>query len=595
MFHTYTFLKFPVGFFIVLLLAFTQCADKKNVVSVVKAPPAEAKPVRNTADAYLYIQQQVEGLLMGQGTTIAGDSIFSTNVLPKFYENRGFQPVWLDSAYAESIICLLADADKEGLQKEDYHFVLLQDLKKQMAMEVASYSHLAAQFDLLLTDALLHYSYHLLNGKVQPSESTPTWNYSGRVVGDTVAYALQKAIDTRQVAAELEKIKPHIPNYKALKESLAFYRELAKKGEFIKVPADSVLPLRTRRAAIALVRRRLFMEGLCTDTVGSTPEGATYYDDSLLVAVKRFQGLHALQADGIMGKSTLQEMNISIEDRIGQLRANLERLRWTTGSLSPDFIVVNIAGFELYLYHNNTLSWTTNVMTGSEKTETPVFKSTIHYLVLNPTWTVPPSILKSTVIPAIRKDTAYLKANNYQLRNQKGQIVNPDSINTRKVYAWNFPYTVIQTPGDHNALGRVKFMFPNEHAVYLHDTPSKHLFDKADRAFSHGCIRVQNPMKLAEILLADSLTWSAQKLIQSVATNTTQTVMLKKRIDIMLMYWTAGIDPATGAVKFYRDIYKRDKKVLEALNKWDNSSQPFIPNVLPVMVVVSTDEAASTQ
>jgi murein L,D-transpeptidase YcbB/YkuD len=128
-------------------------------------------------------------------------------------------------------------------------------------------------------------------------------------------------------------------------------------------------------------------------------------------------------------------------------------------------------------------------------------------------------------------------------------------------------------------------MFPNEYDVYMHDTPSKHLFDKADRAFSHGCIRVQHPMKLAEILLADSLNWNAQKLMQAVAVNTTQTVMLKKRIDILLMYWTVGIDPATEAVKFYRDIYKRDTKVLDALNKWDNSSQPFVPATLPVLVV----------
>jgi murein L,D-transpeptidase YcbB/YkuD len=569
----------------VSLLSFTQCADKQKVVSVVKIHQVDNRVPRNTTDTHLFIQQQVESLLMGEGIAIAGDSIFSTNVLPRFYENRRFEPVWQDSTYAEAMLSLLAEADKEGLQKEDYHFALLQELKKELAIEEANYSHLLAQFDLLLTDAVLHYSYHLLNGKVQPKESTPTWNYSGRMVGDTVAQSLQKAIDARQVAQELEKIKPQIPNYKALKESLVFYRELAKKGDFPKVPADSVLPLRTKKAAIVQVRKRLFAEGLCTDTLGITPEGATYYDDSLLVAVKRFQALHALQADGIMGKSTLQEMNISIEDRIGQIRANLERLRWTTGSLSPDFIVVNIAGFELYLYHNNTLSWTTNVMTGSEKTETPVFRSSIHYLVLNPTWTVPTSIVKSTVIPAIRKDTAYLKANNYQLKTHKGQLIDPDSLNTRKVNTRNFTYTVIQTPGDHNALGRVKFIFPNEYDVYMHDTPSKHLFDKADRAFSHGCIRVQNPMKLAEILLADSLNWNTQKMMQAVATNTTQTVMLKKRIDILLMYWTAGINQATGEVKFYRDIYKRDKKVVEALNKWDNASQPFLPNILPVMVV----------
>ncbi|MDO1444720.1 L,D-transpeptidase family protein [Rhodocytophaga aerolata] len=589
---TFVRYTFSLSWLLLWLLLFAQCADKTKAVSIVKTPPAESKRDRNAADAHLFIQQQVEKLLMGEGIAIANDSIFSTNVLPKFYENRTFQPVWLDSIYVESILGLLSDADKEGLQKEDYHFTLLQELKKQLATEGQNYSLLLAQFDLLLTDALFHYSYHLLNGKVPPKASTSTWNYQAHMEGDTLAQTMQKAIDTYQVAAELEKLKPQIPNYNALKKNLAIYRELAKKGEFPKVPADSVLQLRTTRTAIAKVRKRLFMEGLCSDTLGITPAGADYYDDSLLVAVKRFQVLHALQADGILGKSTLQEMNVSVEDRIGQIRANLERLRWSTGSLTPDFIVVNIAGFELYLYHNNTLSWTTNVMTGAEKTETPVFKSTIHYLVFNPTWTVPTSIVKATVIPSIRKDSTYLKANQYLVRDLKGQLVDPDSINSKKVSSRNFPYTVIQTPGDHNALGRVKFMFPNEHAIYLHDTPSKHLFEKADRAFSHGCIRVQNPMKLAEILLADSLNWNQQKLMEVVATNTTKTVMLKKRMDILLMYWTAGIDPATGAVKFYRDIYKRDKQVLEALNKLDNTSLPFLPTILPVIMVVATAEPA---
>lgn len=590
MHKTYSSCTSSTSWLIIILLAFTHCADKKNVVSVIKTPSVEITAVKT--DTHLYIQQQAENLIMGQGIAIAGDSIFSTTALPIFYQNRAFQPTWLDSAYAGTMLALLADADNEGLQKEDYHFTLLHQLKQQLATEVTNYSHLMAQYDLLLTDALLHYIHHLLNGKVQSNGYTPAWHYSGQLAGDTAAHLLQKAIDTRQVAEELEKIKPQIPNYKALKKNLVFYRELAKKGEFPKVPADSVLQLRTRRSAIASVRKRLFMEGLCTDTIGIPLQGPDYYDDSLAVAVKRFQLLHALQADGVMGKSTLQEMNVPIEDRIGQIRANLERLRWSTGSVSEDFIIINIAGFELYLYHDNKLRWTTNVMTGAEKTETPVFKSTIHYLVLNPTWTVPTSIVKSAVIPNIRKDSSFLKVNNYQLRTLKGQIVDLDSINTKKISLRNFPYTVVQTPGDHNALGRVKFMLPNEHAIYLHDTPSKHLFEKADRAFSHGCIRVQNPMKLAEILLADSLHWSEQKLIETVAGNTTKTVMLKNRMDIMLMYWTAGIDPATGAVKFYRDIYKRDKQVLEALDKCDNTPLPFLPTILPAVVVVSTDEPA---
>ncbi|QHT69727.1 L,D-transpeptidase family protein [Rhodocytophaga rosea] len=552
-------------------IVLSQCQKKQDqpeqtpASSQTQTTPIQQELTLDTAKVAQYIQQQVENLLIGEKVILSGDSVFSRKVLPQLYQNRSFRPAWLDTAYAATLLKAIASADQEGLMKEEYHYTALTSLKKQLDQQETDSASILAQFDILLTDGILKYGNHLLNGKILPKDYISTWNYKERMVGDTIVDAFQKAMHARTIVKELDNLKPDMRIYTFFKEKLVQFHTLAQGDTLPNIPevTTSIRP-KTSQPAIALIKDRLRFWGYLPARTDTARE---YYDDSLLVAVKQFQAMHALEADGVIGKTTIREMNTPVKDRIDQIRINLERLRWVASSLSDRYMIVNIAAFELYLFEQRKLLWSTNVMTGAVTTSTPIFKSQISYLVFNPTWTVPTSIVNSSIIPGIKRDASYLAKNHYTLVSYSGKTVSAESINRSTISARNFPYSVVQTPGSHNALGKVKFMFPNQYAIYLHDTPSKHLFTKTDRAFSHGCIRVQDPLKLAQILLADTLNWSAGKIQQVVGEGTTKTVFLKNKLDIMIMYWTTGMD-ASGYIKFYKDIYKRDPELLKALNQF---------------------------
>jgi murein L,D-transpeptidase YcbB/YkuD len=244
----------------------------------------------------------------------------------------------------------------------------------------------------------------------------------------------------------------------------------------------------------------------------------------------------------------------------------LERTRWVFRDLESRYLIVNIAGFHAYLIENGKRVWESRVVVGTPYRKTPVFKANLTYLVLNPTWTVPPTILKEDIIPAIHRDPGYLASRNMVLLDASGQLVNIADVDLQSLTARNFPYVVRQEPGPQNALGRIKFMFPNSHFVYLHDTPSRNLFERADRTFSSGCIRVEHPLTLAELLLNDPLHWNRAKLEERLAEGVTQTVTLKTPITVFLVYWTAEPD-AGGEVNFFSDVYARDAAVLEGLRE----------------------------
>lgn len=563
--------RLSLAIFLLLGILLSQCGQKLEqkqeqtpAKAQTKTPPASQVISLDTARVTQYIQQYVENLLIGEKVTLSGDSVFSRKVLPQLYQNRNFRPAWLDTAYAATLLKVIENADQEGLMKEEYHFAALTSLRKQLDFQKVDTASLVAQFDILLTDGILKYGNHLLNGKVLPKEYISTWNYKERMVGDTIVDAFQRAINARTIAKELENLKPDIRIYTFFKEQLNRFRTLAQSDTLPHIPeiSASIRP-KTSHPSISRIKDRLQFLGYL---IARADTARDYYDDSLLVAVKQFQAMHALDADGVIGKTTIQEMNTPLKDRINQIRINLERLRWVASSLTDRYMIVNIAAFELYIFEQRKLLWNTNVMTGAVTTTTPIFKSQISYLVFNPTWTVPTSIVNSSIIPGIKRDANYLSKNNYSLVSYSGKTISPDAINRSTISSRSFPYNVVQSPGSHNALGRVKFMFPNQYAIYLHDTPSRHLFAKTDRAFSHGCIRVQNPLKLAEILLGDSTNWNAQKIQQVVDKGTTQTVFLKNKLDIMIMYWTTGMDNS-GRIKFYKDIYKRDPELLKALNQ----------------------------
>ena len=290
------------------------------------------------------------------------------------------------------------------------------------------------------------------------------------------------------------------------------------------------------------------------------------FDSTLLKEVVYFQKQHGLDDDGVIGKQTVELLNLTPQQRIDKLKANLERLRWLPNDVGDYVVEVNIAAFKLYLKENGKLIHECKVMTGKPYHKTPIFKDEMEYIDFNPTWTVPYSIATKETLPRLKKEgAAYLDRNNMELLNSSGKAINAHNVDFNSLSVGNFPYVIRQKPGPGNALGVVKFMFPNQYSVYLHDTQSKALFSRSSRAFSHGCIRVENPLELAEILLDDKKRWDRDKIDKVVDSRKTTTVNLKKDVDVMLLYYTAGLFP-DGTLFYLPDVYKRDQTILELLD-----------------------------
>jgi len=284
----------------------------------------------------------------------------------------------------------------------------------------------------------------------------------------------------------------------------------------------------------------------------------------LAAALLRFQARHGLYPDGVLGGRTLAELNIPVESRINSLRINLERGRWVLRGLGGTFVAVNIAGFESYFVRNDTVVWRAPSIVGQPFRQTPEFRASMTYLVVNPTWTVPELLLDEDVFPAVRRDPTYLASHAMQVLDRQGNSVDPATIDWSWYRGRTFPYRVVQSPGGTNPLGRIKFMFPNPYAVYLHDTPARELFRKPQRTFSSGCIRIEHPMALAALLLEGS-SWTPAALDSVLATGAEQTVPLPRAVPVILLYWTAW-SAAEGPVNFRPDVYHRDAAVLRALD-----------------------------
>jgi murein L,D-transpeptidase YcbB/YkuD len=366
-------------------------------------------------------------------------------------------------------------------------------------------------------------------------------------------------IDARDLREALAQEKPRHAPYAGLKSALARYRQIESTGGWSAVPPGATLRTGDTGPRVAALRARL----TASDDLRGAPPGDAY-DDALGAAVGRFQARHGLTKDGIAGPRTIEEMNVPVGARIDQLRVNLERGRWLLHDIGDEFVAVNIAGFELYLIRNENIAWSTRVQVGKPYRATPVFRSRITYLVFNPTWTVPPGILANDILPAQKRDRSTLAKKGLEVLDARGNPVAADSIDWENARASRFPYMLRQAPGPSNALGRVKFMFPNDHAVYLHDTPSKSLFEKDERAFSSGCIRVHDPLRLAEILLEGQKGWSRAEIDRTIAAGATRSVTLATPVPVWPTYWTAWVD-ADGVVQFRRDLYGRDAKVLSGL------------------------------
>jgi murein L,D-transpeptidase YcbB/YkuD len=373
--------------------------------------------------------------------------------------------------------------------------------------------------------------------------------------------AIEKRLRTGSLAEGLQKIRPKIEYYHLLKSVLKKYREIQDAGGWEAVPEGPTLKPGMMNPRIPQLRQRLAVTGDFEGPVGDSD----YFDEDLKAAVIRFQNKHRLEADGAVGKNTYAALNMTVKQKIDQIRVNLERARWVFHKLPSDYIEVDIAGFQAYDIEGANINWTSKVQVGKPFRKTPVFKSKIKYIVFNPTWTVPPTILRKDILPKIKKNPGYLSKMKISVIDRKGRTIDPHSVNWSQ-YSKGIPYTLRQEPGPHNALGRMKFIFPNKYFIYLHDTPSQALFGRKDRAFSSGCIRVEKDMELAEILLNDPDKWNRESIQKLLDTNKTRRVNLPKPKPVMLLYVTIRLDEKDNLI-FIKDIYERDRAVLEGLNE----------------------------
>ena len=518
------------------------------------------------------LRSRVEALRETGRLDVRGSRIASVIVLPDFYERRGFRRAWVESRTIEQLSRAIGDAAADGLDPRDYHQALLERLRGEVAAKGQSDAALLADYDLVLTDALVRLGYHLMFGKVDPERVDPNWNMAREIHGFVPAVEIQRILETGDVYQALEREKPGHRVYVGLKRELARYREVEAAGGWPLMPAGPALRVGAIDARVPVLKRRLQATG---DLVPGGLDTSTRYDSALATAVRTFQRRMGADDDGVLGEGTRSALNVPVGKRIEQIRLNLERGRWVLHHLDSTFVVVNIAGYNVAYVRDGRTVWRSRAVVGLPYRRTPIFRDTITYLVFNPTWTVPPGILARDMLPLLKRGGIRALPEGMRVLDRSGRRVAASGIDWSAYSASSFPFTLRQDPGPRNALGLVKFMFPNRYLVYLHDTPSRELFNESARAFSSGCIRVERPFELAELLLGDA-NWTSDSTARVLATGRTRTVNLRRPTPVLLLYWTAWADDE-GRVSFRPDVYQRDVRLARALN------EPFRFRTRPVV------------
>jgi len=505
---------------------------------------------------------EIEQLASSGRLRIRGIEVASGELLVDVYERNRFELAWTRFEQIGQLLDAIKATEADGLDPADYHFAQVQSGYQQLLAGGDIAANDRAELDLLFTDSLIRLGYHQRFGKLNPYTLDPQWNFRREASDVDAADAILGAIDSTSLLAHLESTFARGRFFQQLRTGLAQYRQIEVNGGWPEFPDGPTLRPGARDERLTVLVQRLVASSDLP--AHGLPTSDDVYDEAIEVGVRHFQQRHGLDVDGIVGNSTVRALNVPVEHRIRQLRVNLERTRWVFDDISDDLILVNIAGFAAYVIRDGEVVWQTRVQVGKPFHKSPVFRDEMKYVVFNPTWTVPYSIATKEMLPNIQSDPDYFAKRDFDVKDRNGNIVDPKSIDWSTLSRGNMPYTFVQRPGPNNALGRVKFMFPNKHAVYLHDTPSKYLFGRAKRAFSHGCIRVENPFDFAEILLGSD-GWTQNRFNELLESGETRTVFLSQPLPVLLLYWTAEVNK-DGIVHFYQDIYDRDQSVADGLD-----------------------------
>lgn len=448
--------------------------------------------------------------------TAGGERLCASRTLPLFYARRNDQPAWSERDSAQLLLAI-EHAGDDGLRPADYHLDAIRAARDPNDRE------------LLFSDAFFLLASHLLAGRVDPKSIVPTWCLDARTY-DLVS-ALETALENHTVGETLAQLAPHHAGYQRLRERLAALRGRQWN------PIDAGRSLR-RGAAGPRVEQLVARFAASGELTGSH---ATF-DDAVDAAVRRFQHLHCLDADGVAGPRTLRELNVPAEARVRQLELNLERWRWLPATLGDRYAVINVPAFELRVVENERPVLSMRIVVGKDFShQTPVFSSAIASVVFSPYWNVPPRIASRELWPKEARDPGYF-------RREHIEVVRGGALR--------------QTPGPWNSLGLLKFNLPNPYDVYLHDTPARSLFDQTVRTFSHGCIRLEKPVDLAMYLLA----WPRESIVQESQRGSERVVNVKTPLPVHVLYWTAYVED-DGDLHFAPDVYGRDAVLDDAMRK----------------------------
>jgi len=484
--------------------------------------------------------------------------------LNEFYDQRHHRSIWFEEGQfkrnPKPLIREIKNSYAEGLNPKDYHLNFIEEsIQDENLFSDQSFDK-RALLDILLTNSYLNLASDYLNGKIDAEIIINDYNYQADNL--EAQKLLEKLLEKKGIAQILQEQLPKTDNYQKLKQKLADYRNSEKIKDWPQIDSGELLAEESEGQRVAQLITNLSAHNyLNPDQIRDNK----YFDQRVKRAVVRFQLDYGLKVDGVVGAKTLRALNISLDHRIKQLIINMERWRWLPENLGSRYIYVNIADYNLKLYENNQIIMEMKTIVGQEQRSTPVFSDTIKYLVINPYWYVPKSIAVKDKLPLIKKDYSYLEENNYSLfqytGNNKLEEIVPAEIDWSKINKDNFNYLLRQNPGDENALGRVKFIFPNRFSVYLHDTPGQYLFSETERSFSSGCIRIERPIDLAEYLLSDQEAWNRENIKIEMTKDEEKIIYLKNPIKIYLQYNTAWVD-SLGNLNFREDIYSRDQKII---------------------------------
>ena len=520
--------------------------------------PVDVARVAPAADVAL--QLQIEQRLRER----ASDADETTSL---FYLARAWRPVWDDPARVEALVAAVESVHVHGLDPADFSPERLRRAAAEWATVEAR-----AERELLLTDTLVELLFQLRHGKVDPRTLYREWNFTPPPNPYERAGELAAVMQAGDLRAAIEAHAPDLPLYRALVQGLVYHQALAPLGDWPKVPGGPTLRPGERSARVPALRARLLAEAPAELPSGSEGAGRSrtpisnpnHYDPTLVEAVKRFQAHHGLEADGIIGAQTLLALNTSPARRVEQIRANLERLRWVAADLRGDRLLVDIVGYHADLVLDGQPVWESKVIVGKPARKTPSLRDSVVNLVFNPKWVVPPTILREDVIPRAARNPDYLASQRLRVVDRSGQSVDPATIDWGSARQSGFPYRVVQQSGADGSLGRIKFALSNPYAIYLHDTNTRSLFRRAERALSSGCVRVDKPAELARILLDDPVTWSAEALEAALDSGRTRTVGVARDVTVLLHYTTAGLDES-GQLQLRNDIYDHDPGIIAAL------------------------------